>query len=335
MVEWLSDNEKYALIGLRVKIEGDVPFAEVGPGLWVWTGHRLAIPAHWRDWLGTIRTEEIERCTLVLLAKAPTKNPHGLDGENQVLQRKVGAFYVGLLLSRRFTPADDPVALTGGQRGGEIDVMQEMTIDGPTGSTFGGYPSITNADVTLAAMLGENYLQLFTTPPPGGAWRLLRAVSVYVDARKTPEILDKIHQYCRCIDAVIFSEPGDGKSQFKSRTELFIGPRHHDLMGKLYSVRSDDEHLHEHKYLEVFDRGTRLDLMRQEAIAEHIARKTLAHVIATPSLWPHFANSAGLASFWGLPAPERRLLWGSAAVSPQDALSGYDPEFISDADLGA
>jgi hypothetical protein len=33
-------------------------------------------------------------------------------------------------------------------------------------------------------------------------------------------------------------DPGKTKQKFKSRTELFIGPRHHDMMGEIYDVRS-------------------------------------------------------------------------------------------------
>jgi hypothetical protein len=58
--------------------------------------------------------------------------------------------------------------------------------------------------------------------------------------------------------------------------------------------------LNEHKYLEIFDRAQRLELVQKEAIAEHIARNALALIIATPSLWPHFGNTAALAPFWQL-----------------------------------
>jgi len=115
---------------------------------------------------------------------------------------------------------------------------------------------------------------------------------------------------------------------------LFIGPRHHELMGQLYRIRSDIEHLHEHRYLEVFDRPTRLDLAEKAAIAEHIARNALGHVLRTSTLWPHFANSTNLASFWQLNSTERENLWGPATINPADALSGYDRDSIPDVDLG-
>ena len=89
--------------------------------------------------------------------------------------------------------------------------------------------------------------------------------------------MDRLHQYCRCIDGLIVSKQGEAKSQFKSRTELFIGPRHHTLMGETYAVRSDVEHLHENKHLEVFDRNARLDLVKklrhQESSSDEFAHE--------------------------------------------------------------
>jgi hypothetical protein len=149
------------------------------------------------------------------------------------------------------------------------------------------------------------------------------------------QLLDRLHQYCRCIDGLILSEPGSGLKQFKGRTELFIGPRHHDLMGKLYAIRSDVEHLHEHKYLERFDRTDRLDLVQKEAIAEHIARNALAHILRNPGLWPHFGNTAALAPFWKLNPTDRQKLWAAPPIDPVDALADFDPKYISDGDLGA
>jgi hypothetical protein len=331
---WLADGEKYALIGLSVKIERSIPFREIAPGLWAWTDQRLDLPTHWREWIGSIRAEEIEECNLGLLCKKPSARPSILDDENQLLQRGVWGFYIGLLLSSAFTPSHRPILLTGAHHGGEIDVRQESALEIPALNIFRYYPPILAAEINRAAELANHYKQLVTSPPSGGAWRIFRALSVYVDARTTNDPMDRLHQYCRCIDGLILSEPGSGLRQFKSRTELFIGPRHHDLMGQLYAIRSDIEHLNEHKYLEGFDRTQRLDLVQKEAIAEHIARHALAHIIVTPSLWPCFGNTVALARFWQLAAAERQELWGSITIRPHDALADYDPTHISDDDLG-
>jgi hypothetical protein len=106
-------------------------------------------------------------------------------------------------------------------------------------------------------------------------------------------------------------------------------------MGSLYEIRGDVEHLHEHRYLEIFNRAVRLDLVQKEAIAEHIARKALTRVVGTPTLWEHFGSTDGLRAFWRHSRTERERLWGTPGINPAEALEGYDPRYISDVDLGS
>jgi hypothetical protein len=104
-------------------------------------------------------------------------------------------------------------------------------------------------------------------------------------------------------------------------------------MGKLYDVRSKVEHLHEHRYLETVDRTVRLELVRKEAIAEHIARNALAHIFTNPALWSHFGNTEALGPFWQLSRLDRRELWGNVTIDPFEARADFNPEKISDDDL--
>jgi hypothetical protein len=56
---------------------------------------------------------------------------------------------------------------------------------------------------------------------------LFRVFHLYLEARMIRDNMGRQHQYCRCIDGLIVSTQGQAKKQFKSRTELLIGPRHH------------------------------------------------------------------------------------------------------------
>ena len=106
------------------------------------------------------------------------------------------------------------------------------------------------------------------------------------------------------------------------------------MMGEIYDVRSAVEHLHEYKYLEEFKRNVRLDLIKKEAIVEWIARSALARVIENSTLWKHFANTPALTDFWALPPDTRRQNWG-APIDSQAPLSGFEPQYINDGELGA
>ena len=257
-----------------------------------------------------------------------------IDGENQLLTRRVLNLYRGLLLASTFTPSHPPVLFSDAREDGAFGVRESSTLDIPSLNIFRFYPPIQACEIERASSLARCVEQLTSKMPADRSWPIFRALTAYYDARTTGDLLDRLHQYCRCIDGLILSEPGNGQKQFKSGTELFIGPRDHHLMGRLYAIRSDVEHLHEHKYLEKFDRAVRLDLLEKEAIAEHIARNALAHVVGTPALWPHFGNTAALAAFWKLDPVERKERWGPPTIKPADALEEYDPQYISDGLLG-
>ena len=258
---WINDGEKYALVGLSVKVEGHIPQGTISPNLSVLADTTFNVPTNWQEWLGSIRAREVEDCNLFLLSKQPSSTPDILDAENQKLQQLVWNFYVGLLLASTFAPAHKPVMLTGSRRAGEIDIRQQKDLDSPIPCLFRPYPPVSAMEIQIAAQLGEKLDALATAPLPGGHWRLFRTLHVYTEARTNSEIVERLHQYSRCIDGLILPDAGKTKQQFRSRTELFIGLGHHDMMGEIYDVRSAVEHLHENRYLEGFDRATRLDLL--------------------------------------------------------------------------
>jgi hypothetical protein len=296
---WIEDGEKYGLVGLTIKLDGHLPPGKISPNL----------------------------------CKIASRTPDILDAENQIVQQRAWGFYVGLLLASTFSPGYRPILLTGSRRGAEIGIRQQQNLDSPIAGVVTPYPSILPSDIRTAALLAENLETLATAPLAGGHWRLFRTLNVYTQARTIGQIVDRIHQYCRCIDGLILPEVGRTRQQFKSRTEMFVGPGHHDLMGELYDVRSAVEHLHENRYLETFDRALRLDLVKKEAIVEYVAREALARIIGDRGLWPHFANTPALERFWASTLPERRKIWGNP-IDPLAAIADFDPQYIHDGALG-
>lgn len=330
---WIGDDEKYALIGLQVKFEGATPPERVESDLWVLTDTTFDVPAQWREWLGTIRAEEVAGSNLFLVSKLASTTPGVLNGENEALQRRVHHFYVGLLLSAMFSPSHEPVMLTGARQDRVIDIRQQSNLNLPTPQVFRRYPAIVADDILRAAQLGHKLYAMEPKTIPGGLWRFFRTLHVYVETRAIEELLDRIHQYCRCIDGLILPAIGRTRQQFKSRTELFIGPGHHELMGALYDIRSHVEHLHENRYLETFDRDVRLDLVKKEAIVEYIARTALARIISRDALWPHFGNTTALEEFWALSQERRQEIWGDP-IDPTAPVADFDPNQLHDGNLG-
>ena len=330
---WIDDGDKYAVIALAVKLDDPVPLQKMTRHHWVFADKRFDMPPHWREWLGMIRTQEVEGSNLFLLSKMRSQTPEIDDAETAEVKRHAGHFYAGLLLASPFAPAHRPVMLVGYQHSGEINVRSQNDYEPAIPSMVRHYPPVTPAELQLAAKLAEHIAALEVVPLSGGHWRLFRVFHLYLEARMIRDNMDRLHQYCRCIEGLVISERGEGKNRFKSRTELFIGPYHHPLMGDTYDVRGDVEHLHENKHLEVFERNARLDLVKKLEMMEYIARSALVRILLDSKLWPHFANTTALQAFWALGESERRKLWGDI-IDPNDALAGFDPCCISDGDLG-
>jgi len=330
---WIADGEKYALVGLEVKLEGPPTPVQVAPNLWVLTDTTFDIPSEWQKWLGSIRADQVASSNLFLVSKLASATPGVLDGENQSLERRVYHFYVGLLLSAMFSPSHKPVLLTGARRDGMIDVRQQKDLEVPMPQVFRPYPPVEANDILLAAQLGQNLDAMQPVTASGEMWRFIRTLQIYVEARAVEDILDRIHQYCRSIEGLILPAVGNTKKHFKSRSELFIGPAHHDLMGALFDIRSHVEHLHENRYLEPFDRDVRLDLVKKELIVEYIARNALARIINQKTLWTHFGNTTTLELFWALSSDERRRIWGDI-IDPMVPVADFDPKYLHDGMLG-
>ena len=125
---WIADSQKYALVGLKVELEGTPPAEQIAPNLWALTATTFDVPPKWRQWLGSIRADEVASSNLFLVSKLASVTPGVLDGENQSLQNRVWHFYVGLLLSVMFAPSYKPVMLTGVRQDGVIDIRQQKDL---------------------------------------------------------------------------------------------------------------------------------------------------------------------------------------------------------------
>lgn len=333
-ITWLATNEKYAILGLDCEASLTQPAMELNGGLIAFSRETFQLPRHWRDWLGAIRSEEIEAFGLYLVAKQNSRSPTILDGENQELTRRLGHFYAGLQLERRLHLPRAPFLASGGWNVHEgVDVREfsslETTGAGIVNDLTGVSSQTLNNAAATAARLAALVLER-TTPH----WRLMRCLAIFQRACGSNDILDRIHQFTRCVEGLIAATQGNTKRQFKSRTEVFVGPQHHDLMGEIYDLRSDVEHLHENRHLETYDRVRRIRLGELEAIAEWVARSCLKRIILEPSVTSHFASEIALHDFWAFDPAARRSIWGPS-IDPTTPLNGFNADYVSDEELGA
>lgn len=328
----LSPGDKYTALCLNLSLDGTVQSGRVGD-IDVIAGTPIPLDDDWKSWLGTVASEELASADLLMVAKIPSKTPGVLDRESQQLLHIANTTFSGLVLAGRWAPAHSPVMVTGGREGDVVSVRQHSTLDPPVPCVAVPYPDVSMAQISQGIQLAAGIRAISASKLNGGHWRLFHTLHIYIKARANPDLVERVHQFSRCIDGLILPSAGNTKSQFKSRTELFIGPQHHDLMGGIYDIRSADEHLNDAAILERFNRDVRMDILQKEIVVETIARSVLAKIIGVPALWPHFANTDGLAAFWALQPAERAAIWG-APYNPLAVLAGLHLSEISDYELG-
>ena len=289
-MNWVSENELYALIGLAAKLE-DTSSGHIAHDLWAFTDDEIEIPSHWQEWLGKFRVEDIEGSSLFLVCKI--EKPQGtFDKSFRLVQKRVMNFYCGLLLSSMFSPAKQPFLFAGEGTKGDCQVNRWTEFKRPADCYPSPYPAIPEGSIELAANIAQNLNEIWTgEPPTRDLLRLARVATIYSNARCMDDPLDRIHQYVRCMEGFIVPEAGKTKNHFMNRTSLFIGKGYDaQVMGNIYDIRSKVEHLKEVKYLEVSSLEIRPEVLEKEVVIEQAARKTLVHIICRKGLWKHFGK---------------------------------------------
>src|SRR5215470_9087872 len=175
MIPWLKDREKFSFMGLELKFEGpEFQSVQLNPTQSIVVDSSMKLPQHWREWVGSIRAEQVEGFNLLLASHSPSDQPEVLNGEDIALQQYTWNFYVSLLLSVRCSTSHPPAMLTGFRVAGSDDIRQQKDFETPTGTIFAPYPGVNWAQMQRAAALGDNLSQFNAAPIPGGRWRLNR-----------------------------------------------------------------------------------------------------------------------------------------------------------------
>jgi hypothetical protein len=242
---------------------------------------------------------------------------------------------LGLLLTSLFATAEPPLMISGARQGSELVIRRLTTLPQPVHEALDMVHRLDESDIRRAGNVAAAIAGYHQARPTGGCWRFTRIVSLYANTRAIMEMVDRIHQYTRCLDGLTVPPMRGGTGRnFADRVSLFVGPANRALSERLYGLRGEIEHLHENRYLETFDRTVRLSLLKDAGILEYVVRSCIGRVLETPALWPYFCNTSALQSFWDLPEAQRRSMWGPP-IDPMQALSGFNEDWVRDIDLGS
>ncbi len=319
--------EKYALIALDAAA-GFRDIVDLGEGAYALPHATFELPEHWKKWVGSIRTEAMERAGLLLLTKMPSRAPGVLDGENQALLRDVGFLYWGLLASGRIRVEGSGTRVTGAHADGELGVRQVADLEGIHQVRGMLTERVTADHLRRAALLSANLKGLFEDR------RMLRmrlAVGTFLLAFSESGLPGRIHQFVRALDGLT-RVTRRGRTRFKERCELFVGVPLAEVCFELYVIRSNVEHFQDPSAgLPPLD--AREDVVRgyrRAHEAEALARHCLAHLIEDKRLWDHFSDDQ-IDGFWAKSPAERARIWGDT-FDLGAAVAAFNPAYVPSED---
>jgi len=331
----ISPGEKFALLTVRTHMPGlpTCPTVKIAAGIWAWDRFPFPLTDDWKSMIGNVRERWLNHANLVLVAKAPSLTPDNIDGENQHLKREVFLHFQTLLLAANVPIYDMPIMATGCHKNGRVEVHQLSELPPPLNMPGLVRDPVTVDALALAAAMRTAIASLEAT---GGFKRIGRVFGIHQRALKNPEHDERLHQFCRCIEGFILPLVAKTTSQFRSRTELFVGQSQHEAMGRLYEMRSQIEHLHTMDFPDwpKDERERRLVLLRESAFVQELSRYCISRFLLTKALWQHFGDDKALADYWQPSnANLRQQTWGAPA-DVSALRRRFDATLISNGELG-
>jgi hypothetical protein len=307
----IPDNHKFAALSLHGT---GATFAmpdqvAASSNLLVSTSLPFEVTPWWLEQLGILTSEELKDSDLYMLAIAPSQSLSILDHENRILEDQCRNFFYGLLMAVPFSTDLSPHLLTGSVESGKATFRQIGRFERPCYIYGTPAPDLTSEHITRAAFLGQEIDSIVKRSMYG---RTIWAFNCFINSVTAGHVYERMRNSIRTIEAFVLPVPGRTEKQFKSRTELFIGPSQHFLIGSLYSIRSNIEHLHDPltSLPGISKQEKQIQLFRAAYMAECIARYCVQTFLTRQQLWPHFQDDHSIEAFWQLASAERTRLWG-------------------------
>ena len=308
------NKSKFALLAVNNAYTDlpDEPF-QLSDGTWVLPGVPVTDLRIWEKWLGSLRVERLGRAKLVLFVEEPSDNLWILDDVHQRLSKNLGFLFWMLHLRLGIEIFDSADLLCGSSLNGVPEIRRVEQL--PRFYRSRGEPrSPINSDWlegSLVLRAGFADAEADKTQ----FRRIIRGLNTLFKGLKEETGQDRLHQFVRSLEALIFPEKGKTRKQLAQRCQTFArkGKDTRNLLLEAFDLRSATEHLNP------WDKAVQCyPLHKREAVCwqrtrqiEHLACEAYSRLLRDPALRKHFRTNNTIEAFWKLPAGERIKLWGT------------------------
>ncbi len=279
---------------------------DCGDGTWVISSAPIRLPEHWRDWIGSVHAERVDRANLWLIAKTASKKPEVLDAENQRLSRTVSILSLALQTAIPLE-CDQCFILGGANVGGDLQVRE-------FGQSTMYFPSwgiraipVDNVAIARAREIAVGLDAIFSDDR---FMRVRRGFNALWRGLEEHSGQDRLQQFIRALDSIMRS--GDAR-EFGRRGGAFAGPASEKELRECYKMRSQSEHLGDVKNVLPIAQDALIEEHAQHRVRqmEMLARHVYGRLAVSPARRNLFRDRA-IRNFWKKPEAERTNLWGPA-----------------------
>lgn len=262
----------------------------------------------WREWVGSIEWDSLKRSNAVLEIQLQSENPEIQDHENQELLKRIQTFWVALKLVAPIS-TDHCYKTSGYFDDGKIRINH---YDPLPRWFLPGYEEHNENEIGIIERIDENRVKQW--------FSLYKAMRFVQDHRKQNEYLRvwlglrsfekacnefyleyRLPFFVRSLEALILPEQGKTTSQFKSRVSKWwsknINPKvftsdPHKILGEIYEMRCDFDHLHGLK-----EEYTAIQHLRAYQ-CEQLARRAYQSILLNRKDLLLFSDNIGIQRYW-------------------------------------
>ncbi|EMY60292.1 hypothetical protein [Leptospira terpstrae] len=300
----INNNEKFAILTFyNANVNLSESFIKINEDLSIATEFPIEIDSHWKKWIGDIQSQKIKNSNLSIFFKQKVENPKIINRTNSECESKVYLFYCSLVTITELLCDYFPLQFTGAKYNNIFEIQSFSQMLKPEFVNGTPFRRIDQAVIDDAI---QNYLALIQLSTIKKHSRIFRGINYFLDGITADDWKNKLHNYVRVIEAFINPEIGNTQRQFKSRTELFIGPSFHSLMEKIYAIRSNIEHVHEIQ--KGLDNINAIQFQKLTIVTQSISRYLLNFFLKNKNIWNFFEDST-IDEFWKLSPEKRKEIW--------------------------
>jgi hypothetical protein len=286
----------------------------LGGDVWAVFGPPFRLDDHWREWMGTVQLEHLERASLTIIATAPSNALDVLDAENESLRQRVLGMFYALHLVEIFH-YDGGLTITGANTNGSVSVRQVSILE-----HYFRPPGVLPIRIDIRwledAYAIANGMQVVHRAGVDHHQRLRRGFRAWIGAMQEYNGDDRVHQFVRAVEATVKPEAGRSRAQFVHRGQLFAGNSlpMRERLGELYDLRGGAEHMNplDSSLLNYPEAQREVIGLQRSFQAQILASTVYRRILSNPELHATFTSDEHIARFWAEPWATQVAEWGDS-----------------------